>query len=396
MVLLLFDASGRTYLWLRNNLLPLVAARSKSRLGGIAHIQQLDDGYLRLDLRMSSLRWKSGQHVIINVPAISLLQPHPFTISSVFNDDQTAVLIIKRRRGFTDRLWQRAGSSGMEPVRVTVSGPFGKPPCVSHDNNAVVLIATGNRASYTYALLLEILSAPNAIHTVHFSHIVSDRKALSWYAEHMSRAVQLASRARVRVTFSFHHTTTGMTDSHHEPSLDTGTTVFDIGDASSTSASRRQSLELRTFSPSSTSSASWSEACNGSTAPLGPTATHQQRAISRSPSSPNGGRANAVLDNADEAVLLPPAESSDILDSALPAPDKIVHSSVTVGRPSVDMLLRPAVADEAGRIAVVAAVPDALGAAISQAATQMSRELGLAWDKSTSVESLSLWLERHD
>lgn len=389
MALLLFDAFGRAYLWSKNNLWPYLAMRGRIGPGGLAYLHQLDRNYLRVELHMPSLQWRPGQHIMLTVPSISRLQSHPFTISSPCEGEAPAVLIIKRCTGFTDRLWQLASSISTGPVHVLVSGPFGRPQYLAYESDAVVLVATGNRASYTYALLLDLLSNPGRTNMVHFIHIVRNQQAVSWYADHESRAKELASQARIPLTFSYHFTL----PEEHAPEASVGlcTTLFQVGLDSSASSLGTQSFELQPANASHTLGPSLSEKEHESAAVVD-ASQMPSSAESRNPRVERMSRQSTDLDG-DEEAFLSPNQSQEVFGFDYSCNNEFVHTSIASGRPSVDMILRPAIAEANGRVAVVAAVSDGLGAAVSQAVTQMSRELGIARGHSTSVQSLRMSLE---
>lgn len=79
------------------------------------------------------MSWKAGQHVYVYGPTISAFpfEAHPFTISSIPNEDKSAatsdvILIIRARDGFTKRLANVAREAGgSADVTVCVEGPYG-------------------------------------------------------------------------------------------------------------------------------------------------------------------------------------------------------------------------------------------------------------------------------
>lgn len=51
-------------------------------------------------------QWKAGQHVLLNVPSVSIFQYHPFTICSLLSSGKM-VILMKVRKGFTKKLLKK-------------------------------------------------------------------------------------------------------------------------------------------------------------------------------------------------------------------------------------------------------------------------------------------------
>ncbi|KAK5047498.1 hypothetical protein LTR84_006595 [Exophiala bonariae] len=377
LALLLFDATGRTILWLRNNVCYPIASGSESKLGHIAHLQALDEEYVKVELRNTSLRWKPGQHIMLQAPQVSFSQSHPFTISSLCDGQRKAVLVIKKHAGFTHRLGARVSKNATRPLQVYVSGPFGNAPSLATEDT-VVFISTGNRASYTYALLLDLLSSSKITQTIHFHHIVRNRRILSFFQDQIDDSARAATQVGVQLLFNFHITSAVH---HHaeESDADTSLTLFDIGEGSSTGSSRAQSIELAKFRPS------------GSSLML-------SQAEKEPPDIGDQYQTQEPFHHGteEEAATLLGVEKAHALDEEgrISNGPEFVKYKYCDGRQSADVMLRPAVVDAVGDVAVVGAVPSQLAAEMSQVVSRMSKELGLASGKS-SVRSLRLWLESY-
>ncbi|KEF58906.1 uncharacterized protein A1O9_03749 [Exophiala aquamarina CBS 119918] len=378
LILLSFDIVGRTLLWMRNNAWYPLTSKSQSKLGHVGHLQALDNEYLELELRNTSLRWRPGQHVMLQAPGISLLQSHPFTISNIQDDQRSAVFIIKRHKGFTDRLWQQNAEAAAPSLQVFVSGPFGNPPCLS-TNGIIVFISTGNRASYTYALLLGLLSNQNAVHTIRFHHIIRNRRMLLLYRDHIDHVTRLGSCAGVDVSFIFQ--VTSVRDREvYTSDTEENQTLFDVGTSSSTNPSRRQSIELSAVSDRS------------SPVPFIPEKADLE--VDKAHLRQGQTYLEPEQVEMEEAGLLT-AEKDDVPDEGpMDIRSESVHFSYSQGRQPVDVMLRPTIANASGDVAVVAAVPSPLAAEISQAVSRMSHKLAVGSGKST-IRSLRLWLESY-
>lgn len=69
-----------------------------------------------------------GQHVYINVPSISKLQWHPYSISSAAEDEETTHHIKSRGPGtFSQRLINLASTEPLHKLQINIDGPYGVP-----------------------------------------------------------------------------------------------------------------------------------------------------------------------------------------------------------------------------------------------------------------------------
>jgi hypothetical protein len=104
--------------------------------------------------------WQPGQHIRITIPAIGVLQPHPFTIASI-PEDGVIQLFIRAHHGFTQRLYEKASASiisGRQPlINVHIEGIYGAkfPSFALYD--VVLLIASGAGATFTIPILKDLI-----------------------------------------------------------------------------------------------------------------------------------------------------------------------------------------------------------------------------------------------
>mmetsp|Transcript_19174 Transcript_19174/g.22856 ORF Transcript_19174/g.22856 Transcript_19174/m.22856 type:complete len:1186 (+) Transcript_19174:273-3830(+) len=117
------------------------------------------------DLKEGALNHEVGQFVLVNIPALSLWEWHPFSISSSPMDPVTTHHIKARGKNtWTGRLLSLAkqaqgGSVPFENLSVKIEGPYGIPP--QYEEKAAVLLIAGGvgitplhglfRAMYTQA-----------------------------------------------------------------------------------------------------------------------------------------------------------------------------------------------------------------------------------------------------
>jgi predicted ferric reductase len=108
-------------------------------------------------LRMDrSVAHAPGQHIYVCVPSMSLIQWHPFTISS---SDQTSVTVHARAvGGFTKKLCRWPENTQR---RVILAGPYGESVQVGRgsDIQKVVFVAAGSGLAYVVPILMDLLQA---------------------------------------------------------------------------------------------------------------------------------------------------------------------------------------------------------------------------------------------
>jgi predicted ferric reductase len=124
-----------------------------------ATVSTLVDNAVRVSIGVTTAKgqWRPGQHVFIRFLALAPFQSHPFTIASIEEDGELR-LIIKRRKGLTDSLFNKVHQL-KEPWRTTVliDGPYGG---VSRDPGSfdtVVLVAGGVGVTFTLPILKDLV-----------------------------------------------------------------------------------------------------------------------------------------------------------------------------------------------------------------------------------------------
>ena len=174
---------------------PVVSDALRGQLfPGFAFVQPLSGQMMRLVLRTSRpMPWRPGQWLFLQLPSLSWVQTHPFTIAGSYvrdaqhgyvpadvdapdavDNDQLIVLLIRARAGLTHRLWldvqrrceaqaalaasQPGGAPSMFPLlhggavasqvqgvymRAIVDGPFGDAARIDWGAHATVLLVCG-------------------------------------------------------------------------------------------------------------------------------------------------------------------------------------------------------------------------------------------------------------
>ncbi|KAK5808083.1 ferric reductase like transmembrane component-domain-containing protein [Linnemannia elongata] len=145
-------------------------------------------------LRMDrSVAHAPGQHIYVCVPSMSLIQWHPFTISS---SDQTSLTVHARAvGGFTKKLCRWPENSQR---RVLLAGPYGESVQVgrSLDIQKVVFVAAGSGLAYIVPILMDFLQARRQSKAscghVEIAWCVRDPDEVQWFQEELEMALDAA------------------------------------------------------------------------------------------------------------------------------------------------------------------------------------------------------------
>ncbi|KAF3910203.1 hypothetical protein ABW21_db0201920 [Orbilia brochopaga] len=153
----------------------------RKRVRADATISILDESTVKVAVRNLRTRadkegvytWRPGEHVFLTVPGLSRLQAHPFTIlsppagydldsSSIQGDEKEMVLVVRRLKGFTERLHNMADA--VTPVKelhaeVVVDGPYGSDHArdTIRDCRKTVFVAGGSGIAAVWPLICEVV-----------------------------------------------------------------------------------------------------------------------------------------------------------------------------------------------------------------------------------------------
>ncbi|KAH0840959.1 Ferric reduct-domain-containing protein [Fonsecaea pedrosoi] len=167
-----FDLLGRTFLWTMHNLHPFKAKNETQAVGYNATVRLLDDKYIHLSVRDVSFGWKAGQHIYITVPHLRKVESHPFTIAS---------------------------------LPVFLNGPYGNPPQLA-GYDTVVLIATGNRASFILPLFQELVSTSVDVPRIYIHLVSRTLTETDWYLAQISASLKSMRLHRTEIEVQGHFT----------------------------------------------------------------------------------------------------------------------------------------------------------------------------------------------
>lgn len=181
--------------------LSLFHRKSKSGFACRAHLTVLPGQATRVTIKNPPLAsWSPGQHVFLSFLSISPLQSHPFTIASTPADKELS-FVVRAHAGFSRRLYNRATSllpttsqaDKEKSFIVFFDGPYGCPPTfLQYDT--VVLIAGSTGVTFTMPILKQAVqsASPHCIRRMEFLWIIKAGSHIEWYAEELTRAMELA------------------------------------------------------------------------------------------------------------------------------------------------------------------------------------------------------------
>ncbi|PHH88148.1 hypothetical protein CDD83_7921 [Cordyceps sp. RAO-2017] len=135
-------------------------------VGDEAAITLLPEDAIKLTIP-TQMRWKPGQYVYLRMPGISLLENHPFTISSLCSEDfpseygecyRDCVLVFKPYRGFTKKVLDTAIAKGpFHTYRAFLDGPYGGMRRDLAAFDTCILIAGGSGITSLMSQLLNLV-----------------------------------------------------------------------------------------------------------------------------------------------------------------------------------------------------------------------------------------------
>ena len=147
---------------------------------------------MELRFEKDSFQYKPGQYLFLNIPSASKLQWHPFTISSTPEEGFVSVHIRivgdwTRKAASIMGCFEKEGmSSGGNPPRIYVDGPYGAPAEDLYNYKAAILIGTGIGITPAASLLKSVWyryyrKAPMPLKKLYFFWVNRDAEAFSWF-----------------------------------------------------------------------------------------------------------------------------------------------------------------------------------------------------------------------
>lgn len=197
--------------------------RNVSNGGTTATVEALPGEAMRVTLRMARpWKFKPGQHLYLYLPSVGLWTSHPFTAAwsdteEVATDEKglvmtrqdvlglqkpTISLIVRRRTGLTNRLYEKATENGNTSVtlRALVEGPYGTED-VLDSYGTVVLFAAGvgitHHVSYVRHLVAGFTAGTVATRRLTLVWIIQSPEHLEWIRPWMTSILAMDRRREI-------------------------------------------------------------------------------------------------------------------------------------------------------------------------------------------------------
>ena len=163
---------------------------------------------MEIQFSKPSMKYKAGQWLMLNVPAVSTTQWHPFTITSCPYDPYISIHV-RQVGDFTRALGDALGAgpsqakdydaldpmgmyeialqNGQQMPRIRIDGPYGAPAEDVFDNEIAVLIGTGIGVTPWASILKNIwhlrssVNPPTRLKRVEFIWVCKDTSTFEWF-----------------------------------------------------------------------------------------------------------------------------------------------------------------------------------------------------------------------
>ncbi|KAF9615573.1 hypothetical protein IFM89_024662 [Coptis chinensis] len=144
------------YLFLIDRYLRFLQSRQKVRL---LSSRLLPCQTVELNFSKSTgLEYSPTSIIFINVPSISKLQWHPFTISSNTNlEPEKLSIIIKKEGSWSQKLYQILSSPSVERLEVAVEGPYGPTSTDFQRHESLVMVSGGSGITPFFSIIRELI-----------------------------------------------------------------------------------------------------------------------------------------------------------------------------------------------------------------------------------------------
>jgi len=138
----------------------------------------------RLELKKKNgFKYEGGQYIWLNLPEVSLVQWHPFSISSGPKEDNFTVHI-KDCGNFTHEVFDKATEGKI--TKAKVDGPYGRLSIGLKEYNVIVLFAGGIGVTPMMAVLKELDNLSQRKTKIYFIWVVQNGSAFDWFSDSLN------------------------------------------------------------------------------------------------------------------------------------------------------------------------------------------------------------------
>ncbi|KAF9049544.1 hypothetical protein BDZ89DRAFT_940671 [Hymenopellis radicata] len=188
-------------------LMRVLRTHYNSGVGLPATIEYLPGNMIKVRVEAPKrLRWSPGQHVFVRFVdlGIHFFSSHPFTVASIPADGHSLDLVLRVKKGITQKLANVATGKAARSTRVLIDGPYGGLPFDLKNFHTVYLFAGGSGASFTVPLLLDLArkfeSKDHFTCTrVEFVLAVKDKDSAAWLSQDLILARKCIGDERLNV-----------------------------------------------------------------------------------------------------------------------------------------------------------------------------------------------------
>lgn len=163
---------------------------------------------MELQFEKESFKYKPGQYLFLNIPSISALQWHPFTISSVAEEGFISVHI-RVVGDWTKKAAEIFGCyknnvSTQHAPRICVDGPYGAPAEDLYNYKVAMLVGAGIGVTPAASLLKSVWykyyrKAPMPLSKLYFFWVNRDVQAFSWFQSLLSSLEETVPRSLLEI-----------------------------------------------------------------------------------------------------------------------------------------------------------------------------------------------------
>ncbi|KAJ8099597.1 FAD-binding domain-containing protein [Lipomyces tetrasporus] len=193
------DVTSRWVLILANN-----ASASGLRYRASVSVMQ-DERALTVEIPMTAsvglLKWTPSQFVRLSFPTVAPFMSHPFTISSLPQDNKMQ-FVIRAKSGFTKRMLKKTRSIGADMEKhddnlaatatypVIIDGPYGGPSRSWNQFHAVLSVVCGVGATYGFSVLRDVCRDNRAVRSLQLVWIVRNYCDIFAFHDHLEQIVK--------------------------------------------------------------------------------------------------------------------------------------------------------------------------------------------------------------
>ncbi|XP_033919621.1 NADPH oxidase 1 isoform X2 [Melopsittacus undulatus] len=141
---------------------------------------------LELQMQKKGFRMEVGQYIFVNCPSISLLEWHPFTLTSAPEQDFFSIHV-REAGDWTERLIDTFQQQKLEMPRIKVDGPFGTASEDVFQYEVAMLVGAGIGvtpfASILTSIWYKLQQGDQTLKTkkIYFYWLCRDRRAFAWF-----------------------------------------------------------------------------------------------------------------------------------------------------------------------------------------------------------------------